>query len=133
MSLSAGTSATGTGLVHTGLFGSGAGTWGVRKRQEFEIPAAGGSELLDLSHAVSDADEAELQAMRRALSTKLNIGRQTENVEILRQRPNNPLYSVKTFEELRLPEPLLFGLYDLNFRAPSRIQETALPILLAHP
>lgn len=133
MSLSASNTAIGTGIVHRGLFGAGASTWGERKTQEFVIPAAGGSELLDLSCPVTDADDAQLQAMRRALSSKLNISKQTENVEILRQRPNNPLYSVKTFEELRLPETLLFGLYDLNFRAPSRIQETALPILLANP
>jgi ATP-dependent RNA helicase DDX19/DBP5 len=55
------------------------------------------------------------------------------NVEITRNDPNSPLYSIKSFEELRLPDQLLKGLYDMGFQAPSKIQETALPILLANP
>jgi len=31
------------------------------------------------------------------------------------------------------PEELLKGLYDMGFSAPSKIQETALPLLLATP
>ena len=44
--------------------------------------------------------------------------------------PNNPLYSVKSFEELGLPAPLLKGISAMNFRKPSKIQERALPLLL---
>ncbi|KAH7925845.1 DEAD-domain-containing protein [Leucogyrophana mollusca] len=47
--------------------------------------------------------------------------------------PNSPLYSAKTFEELGLHQDLLKGLYDLGFSKPSKIQERALPLLLANP
>jgi len=47
--------------------------------------------------------------------------------------PNSPLYSAKTFEELGLHQDLLKGLYDIGFSKPSKIQERALPLLLANP
>lgn len=52
---------------------------------------------------------------------------------IQRSDPNSPLYSVKKFEDLRLNPNLLKGVYGMGFNAPSKIQESALPILLAHP
>ncbi|KAH9945016.1 DEAD-domain-containing protein [Epithele typhae] len=47
--------------------------------------------------------------------------------------PNSPLFSAKTFEELGLHEDLLKGIYDMGFTKPSKIQERALPLLLANP
>ncbi|KAF5303090.1 hypothetical protein FQR65_LT08421 [Abscondita terminalis] len=55
------------------------------------------------------------------------------NIEVQRQDPNSPLYSVKTFEALHLKPNLLKGIYEMGFNAPSKIQETALPTLLANP
>ncbi|KAK9879617.1 hypothetical protein WA026_006681 [Henosepilachna vigintioctopunctata] len=55
------------------------------------------------------------------------------DIEIQRQNPNSPLHSVKTFEALNLNPNLLKGIYDMGFNAPSKIQETALPTLLAEP
>lgn len=46
---------------------------------------------------------------------------------------NNPLYSVKSFEELGLDEDILKGIYQMRFTKPSKIQEKALPLLLANP
>lgn len=46
---------------------------------------------------------------------------------------NNPLYSVKSFEELGLDESILKGIYQMRFTKPSKIQEKALPLLLANP
>ncbi|XP_015116879.1 DEAD-box helicase Dbp80 [Diachasma alloeum] len=56
-----------------------------------------------------------------------------QEVEIQRRNPNSPLYSVKSFEELKLQPKLLMGIYDMGFMKPSKIQETALPTLLADP
>lgn len=67
--------------------------------------------------------------MRKALRSKLLHTNQ--NVEIVRDDPGNPLYSAKSFEELNIPENLLKGIYDMGFSKPSKIQETALPILLS--
>ncbi|KAI9256629.1 P-loop containing nucleoside triphosphate hydrolase protein [Phascolomyces articulosus] len=47
--------------------------------------------------------------------------------------PNSPLFSVKSFEELGLSEELLKGLYAMKFSKPSKIQERALPLLIANP
>ncbi|KAI9803057.1 MAG: RNA helicase required for poly(A+) mRNA export [Piccolia ochrophora] len=48
--------------------------------------------------------------------------------------PNNPLYSVKSFEQLGgLTPEILKGIYMMNFKKPSKIQEKALPLLLSNP
>ncbi|KAF2140631.1 uncharacterized protein K452DRAFT_252411 [Aplosporella prunicola CBS 121167] len=51
----------------------------------------------------------------------------------LQANPNNPLYSIKTFEQLNLNPDILNGLYDMRFSKPSKIQEKALPLLLMDP
>ena len=50
-----------------------------------------------------------------------------------RANPDSPLYSVKTFEELKLKKELLQGLYAMGFTKPSKIQEKALPALINDP
>ena len=69
--------------------------------------------------------------MRKILHSKLVQSK--NNIEIVRSNPNSPLCPVKSFEELGLPEELLKGVHAMGFQAPSKIQETALPILLANP
>jgi len=44
--------------------------------------------------------------------------------------PDSPLYSVGKFEDLKLRPELLQGVYALGFNKPSKIQETALPLIL---
>ncbi|KAK4985221.1 RNA helicase required for poly(A+) mRNA export [Elasticomyces elasticus] len=52
----------------------------------------------------------------------------------LRADPNSPLHSaIKSFAELNLPPELEQGLIAMNFTRPSKIQERALPLLLANP
>ncbi|QIW96450.1 hypothetical protein AMS68_001968 [Peltaster fructicola] len=51
----------------------------------------------------------------------------------LQSDPNDPLYSVKTFQELNLRDELLQGLAMMHFQKPSKIQERALPLLLKNP
>ncbi|KAL4964847.1 ATP-dependent RNA helicase DBP5 [Aspergillus stella-maris] len=59
------------------------------------------------------------------------------NVEVklsdLQADPNNPLFSVKNFEDLGLDPRILQGLSAMNFRKPSKIQERALPLLMGNP
>lgn len=69
-----------------------------------------------------EASKADLSLMKKFLRSQLVESK--SNVEIIRKDPNSPLYSVKTFEELRLPEELLKGVYELGFQKPSKIQET---------
>lgn len=44
--------------------------------------------------------------------------------------PDSPLFSVQTFEELKLKPEILKGLINMNFRAPSKVQTRALPLLI---
>uniref|UniRef100_A0A8D1DFS2 RNA helicase n=1 Tax=Sus scrofa TaxID=9823 RepID=A0A8D1DFS2_PIG len=62
-----------------------------------------------------------------------NLVDNTNQVEVLQRDPNSPLYSVKSFEELRLKPQLLQGVYAMGFNRPSKIQENALPMMLAEP
>nr|XP_006812019.1 PREDICTED: ATP-dependent RNA helicase DDX19A-like [Saccoglossus kowalevskii] len=84
----------------------------------------------------SDKDEPEISTadvslIRKKLRDKLvNI---KHEVEVLRKDPKSPLYFVKSFEELHLRPELLKGIYGMGFNWPSKIQETALPMLLADP
>ncbi|XP_058810972.1 DEAD-box helicase Dbp80-like [Topomyia yanbarensis] len=47
--------------------------------------------------------------------------------------PSSPRYLVKTFEALHMNSELLQGVYAMGFNAPSKIQKTAQPTLLADP
>lgn len=51
----------------------------------------------------------------------------------MQANPNDPLYSIKSFEDLGLSENILKGIYQMRFTKPSKIQERALPLLLANP
>ncbi|EKD15293.1 uncharacterized protein L3040_001660 [Drepanopeziza brunnea f. sp. 'multigermtubi'] len=46
---------------------------------------------------------------------------------------SSPLFSVSTFESLGINEEILKGIYSMNFKKPSKIQEKALPLLLMDP
>jgi len=74
---------------------------------------------------------AEISLMRKVINKGLVANK--NEIEIERKNPNSPLYSVKSFEELNLHPKLLKGVYALGFNNPSKIQETALPTLLADP
>ncbi|KAL0077600.1 P-loop containing nucleoside triphosphate hydrolase protein, partial [Phycomyces blakesleeanus] len=68
-------------------------------------------------------------------SSNLIENRHTVLVKLADQQadPDSPLYSVKNFEDLGLSQELLTGLYEMKFSKPSKIQERALPLLLANP
>lgn len=78
-----------------------------------------------------EVKKEEESLLRKLIHSKL-ISSKTD-IEVLRKDPSSPLHSVKSFEALNLKTELLKGVYDMGFNAPSKIQETALPTLLAHP
>lgn len=91
----------------------------------------------DDDHCAEEEDEGACanSADTRLMSKVIRKGLVESKLylEIQRQDPNSPLYSVKSFERLHLKSEILKGIYAMGFNAPSRIQETALPILLADP
>ncbi|XP_030842392.1 ATP-dependent RNA helicase DDX19A [Strongylocentrotus purpuratus] len=90
--------------------------------------AAGGVEKEDDAKEAADAS-----LLNKALHSRLIQHTSTSQLEVQQKDPNSPLHSVKSFEELRLKQALLKGVYEMGFNAPSKIQETALPLLMADP
>eukprot|EP00127_Corallochytrium_limacisporum_P005356 Clim_evm32s203 gene=Clim_evmTU32s203 len=56
-----------------------------------------------------------------------------KEIKVEQADPNSPLYSVNDFKQLNLKPKLLEGIYAMKFTKPSRIQETALPMILNDP
>ncbi|GAB1293660.1 RNA helicase [Apodemus speciosus] len=83
----------------------------------------------------TEEDEKEDRAAQSLLNKLIrsNLVDNTNQVEVLQRDPSSPLYSVKSFEELRLKPQLLQGVYAMGFNRPSKIQENALPLMLAEP
>lgn len=76
-------------------------------------------------------DLAEQSLLNKLI--RCSLVKNDNQVEVLQRDPTSPLFSVKTFEELRLKPELLKGIYSMGFNRPSRIQENALPMMLAQP
>nr|XP_019566090.1 PREDICTED: ATP-dependent RNA helicase DDX25 isoform X2 [Rhinolophus sinicus] len=93
----------------------------------------------NLDGSINNTEEDEEDVVDLAANSLLNklirqsLVESSHLVEVLQKDPSSPLYSVKTFEELRLKEELLKGIYAMGFNRPSKIQEMALPMMLAHP
>lgn len=115
-----------------------ASQWG-QKAEELEISNKVAGLGLDKKHnQETDSDDVPDTPNAADTSLLMKIIRQglvesKLDIEIQRKDPNSPLYSVKTFEALHLKPNLLKGVYAMGFNAPSKIQETALPTLLADP
>ncbi|KAB0353649.1 hypothetical protein FD755_023612, partial [Muntiacus reevesi] len=93
-------------------------------------------QLLDIQLLNGRKQLVRLDLAANSLLNKLirqSLVESSHRVEVLQKDPSSPLYSVKTFEELRLKEELLKGIYAMGFNRPSKIQEMALPMMLAHP
>lgn len=84
---------------------------------------------------VASQNEEEQKESNGTEEPATNLIKSTYEVKVkmAQENPDSPLYSVKTFEELGLKDTLLKGLYAMKFNKPSKIQEKALPLLLANP
>ncbi|KAJ6656757.1 hypothetical protein lerEdw1_003088 [Lerista edwardsae] len=105
-------------------------------KDEKSKPASNGAVVKADENAEKTEDEEKEDRAAQSLLNKLirsNLVDNTNQVEVLQRDPTSPLYSVKSFEELRLKPQLLQGVYAMGFNRPSKIQETALPMMLAEP
>ncbi|XP_070621627.1 ATP-dependent RNA helicase DDX25 isoform X2 [Erythrolamprus reginae] len=83
-----------------------------------------------------DKDDDRVSMAEMSLLNKLirtSLVESSHHVEILQRDPRSPLFSVTTFQKLPLKPELLQGVYSMGFNRPSKIQESALPIMLADP
>uniref|UniRef100_A0A4W3GN58 RNA helicase n=1 Tax=Callorhinchus milii TaxID=7868 RepID=A0A4W3GN58_CALMI len=90
-----------------------------------------GGDAVDKQEDDDKEDKAAQSLLNKLIRN--NLVQSTHQVEVLQRDPNSPLYSVKSFEELHLKPELLQGVYGMGFNRPSKIQETALPMMLAEP
>ncbi|XP_028138173.1 DEAD-box helicase Dbp80 isoform X1 [Diabrotica virgifera virgifera] len=104
-----------------------------KKLQEIEITKTNGDEAKkeDSKEEDDKIDPAEASLLAKII--RKGLVENKNDIEVQRKDPRSPLYSVKTFEALNLNPNLLKGVYEMGFNAPSKIQETALPALLADP
>jgi len=77
-------------------------------------------------------DAAAMSLLNKKVQTEL-YELKNDTIEVQRKDPNSPLYSVRSFEEMHLKPEILKGVYAMGFNHPSKIQETAIPSLLADP
>jgi len=105
----------------------------VSSGEQQPLPTSPGS--LSETKDSNNQDELLAAAERSLLQKVIRKGliENKNDLEIQRKDPKSPLYSVKSFEALNLRPQLLKGVYSMGFNAPSKIQETALPTLLADP
>lgn len=75
---------------------------------------------------------ADIALLNKFIQKEVKMMKDTV-VDVQRQDPKSPLYSISSFRELRLKPEVLQALDTLNFQFPTRIQETALPLLLMEP
>ncbi|VIO93371.1 DEAD/DEAH box helicase family protein [Brugia malayi] len=76
----------------------------------------------------------EISLLNKILHKKLeNLQNGSLEISQARSDPNSPLYSVTSFQNLRLKDELLKALDKMSFYMPSKIQEAALPLLLVEP
>ncbi|KAI1465921.1 DEAD-domain-containing protein [Daldinia caldariorum] len=90
--------------------------------------------MADLASRISQPAPAEGQAQQTDDS---RLQENSYDVEVqlsdLQGDTDNPLGSAHTFEELGLPAEVLKGLSAMRFQKPSKVQEKALPLMLADP
>lgn len=124
-----------------------------KKAEELAAVAAAVSEAAEKGDENDDAvvlaeaklkREKEIEEKKRESSEeltkqlqKLALERQKESrhdrLQVIQSDQSSHLSSVKSFQELQLPEHLLKAIFEMGFERPSAIQEEALPRILANP
>ncbi|CAF9903406.1 MAG: RNA helicase required for poly(A+) mRNA export [Heterodermia speciosa] len=85
---------------------------------------------IDLSHAQMDGATEAQNGSPQIYEPTYDVNVKLSDVQA---DPNNPLYSIKSFDELGLHPALLKGISQMRFHKPSKIQEKALPLLMKNP
>ncbi|CAF1307022.1 unnamed protein product [Rotaria sp. Silwood1] len=87
------------------------------------------SSLLNSVQEIVDAPVplTEKSLLEKKLNTKL---RDSNGLVVVRSDSSSPLFSLKSFEELKLKPDLLKGIFSMGFQSPSKIQEIVLRHLL---
>jgi hypothetical protein len=106
------------------------------KGDEDDDAAAVAEAKLKREKEIEDKKRESSEELTKQLQ-KLALERQKESrhdrLKVIQSDQASHLSSVKTFQELQLPEHLLKAIFEMGFERPSAIQEEALPRILANP
>jgi len=106
------------------------------KGDEDDDAAAVAEAKLKKEKEIEDKKRESSEELTKQLQ-KLALERQKESrhdrLKVIQSDQASHLSSVKTFQELQLPEHLLKAIFEMGFERPSAIQEEALPRILANP
>jgi ATP-dependent RNA helicase DDX19/DBP5 len=106
--------------------------WSKIMEEEDEKKVQEGMEKLKATSTQESKDEdAPLATLEKKLQRVDTKGMNRGKIIVEQDDPKSPIHSTKSFEELNLKPELLQGIFALGFNKPSKIQECALPILLA--
>lgn len=85
----------------------------------------------------SDVAKAQLDGPSDSAPVETRLLESSYDVEVklsdLQNDQDSPLYSVSTFDQLGLSKEINDGLLAMNYKKPSKIQEKALPLMIANP
>ncbi|CAG8565945.1 13141_t:CDS:2 [Funneliformis caledonium] len=84
----------------------------------------GATEVNSLTEQISNLETQE---------PKHNALQESSHDVVVTRVDDDPILSVTTFEDLKLNENLLKGIYEMGFTKPSKIQAKALPLLIKTP
>mmetsp|Transcript_24425 Transcript_24425/g.44045 ORF Transcript_24425/g.44045 Transcript_24425/m.44045 type:complete len:596 (+) Transcript_24425:132-1919(+) len=101
-----------------------------------ETAAAVAEAKLNKEKEIEEKKKESSEELTKRLQ-KLALERQKDNrqdrLKVIQNDKTSHLSSVKTFQELKLPDHLLKAIFEMGFERPSAIQEEALPRILADP
>lgn len=99
-------------------------------QNEYSPPPVPQHESASRKEEEPELNVAEISFLNKLVRTHLVEVKHDVDIQ---RNPDSPLYSVKSFEELNLRPELLKGVFAMGYNSPSKIQETALPTLIADP
>ncbi|CAF9918268.1 RNA helicase required for poly(A+) mRNA export [Imshaugia aleurites] len=129
-------SSTGTNVNAAPFVPSGSTSWAdetaeaATNSEPSAVNAKAEKEMSEMSQAQTDGASGPLGGSSGIYDPSYEVNVQLSD---LQANPDDPLYSIKSFEELGLHENILKGIYQMRFTKPSKIQEKALPLLLRNP
>lgn len=106
-------------------------TWFEKTEEEDQKITEGIKNLKASQKEDSKDEDAPLPMLAKKLASYNRAHMNKGKIIVEQDDPNSPIHSTKSFEELNLKPELLKGVYGMGFNKPSKIQESALPILLA--
>ncbi|KAL9103542.1 MAG: hypothetical protein Q9163_001420 [Psora crenata] len=116
---------------------SGGSSWAVEAINAANPSAAPPSITANSETDMGSIEQAQTDGASEPMGGNTGVIEPSYEVDVklsdLQADPNDPLYSAKSFEQLGLNEHILKGIYHMRFTKPSKIQERALPLLLANP